>query len=89
MPGFVIFDQPSQAHYPAERDQDGRLDPLDDKDRHAVHALFELMNNACSDIAHGFQVIILDHAHIDDKWFENAIVEEWRRGQFLVPPSWY
>ncbi|MDA9526852.1 hypothetical protein XI06_42485, partial [Bradyrhizobium sp. CCBAU 11434] len=74
--------------YPAERDQDGRLDPLDDKDRHAVHALFELMHRACVDINDQFQVIILDHAHLDDDWFESAIVEEWRHGKFLVPPAW-
>ncbi|MDT0499175.1 DUF3732 domain-containing protein [Algiphilus sp. W345] len=88
VPGFVIFDQPSQAHYPAERDQDGRLDPLDDKDRHAVRALFGLMNAACAHIGNDFQIIILDHAHLDDDWFESAIVEEWRRGRFLVPPQW-
>lgn len=88
VPGFVVFDQPSQAHYPAERDQDGRLDPLDDKDRHAVRALFGLIHKACTDIGEHLQIIILDHAHLDDDWFEGAIVEEWRRGQFLVPPEW-
>jgi hypothetical protein len=88
VPGFAIFDQPSQAHYPAERDKDGRLDPLDDKDRHAVHALFELMHRACLGIDDDFQLIVLDHAHLDDDWFEEAIVEEWRRGKFLVPPEW-
>jgi Protein of unknown function (DUF3732) len=88
VPGFAIFDQSSQAHYPAERDQGGRLNPLEDKDRHAVHALFELMHKACSDINDDFQLIILDHAHLDDDWFEDAIIEEWRRGKFLVPPEW-
>ena len=87
VPAIVIFDQPSQAHYPAERDQEGRLDPLDDKDRHAVQALFELMHKACSEID-GLQLIVLDHAHLNDSWFEDAIVEEWRRGQFLIPPHW-
>jgi hypothetical protein len=88
VPAFVIFDQPSQAHYPAERDQNGSLDPLDDKDRHAVHALFELMYKVCSGAENPFQVIVLDHARLKDDWFEAAIVEEWRRGQFLVPPAW-
>ena len=88
VPAFVIFDQPSQAHYPAERDQDGRLDPLDDKDRQAVQALFALMHRACVENGGQFQVIVLDHAHLDDRWFEDAIVEEWRRGNALVPASW-
>lgn len=87
VPAILIFDQPSQAHYPAERDQQGSLDPLDDKDRHAVQALFELMHRACQEIE-GLQLIVLDHAHLADEWFEASIVEEWRRGQFLVPPAW-
>jgi len=87
VPATLILDQPSQAHYPAERDQEGRLDPLDDKDRHAVQALFELMHRACQEID-GLQLIVLDHAHLADDWFEASIVEEWRRGQFLVPPAW-
>ncbi|WP_306028840.1 DUF3732 domain-containing protein [Stappia sp. MMSF_3263] len=87
VPATLIFDQPSQAHYPAERDQEGSLDPLDDKDRHAVQALFELMYRACQEIE-GLQLIVLDHAHLADDWFEASIVEEWRRNRFLVPPEW-
>ena len=87
VPATLIFDQPSQAHYPAERDQEGRLDPLDDKDRHAVQSLFELMHRACQEID-GLQLIVLDHAHLADEWFEAVIVEEWRRNRFLVPPEW-
>lgn len=87
VPAILIFDQPSQAHYPADRDQQGSLDPLDDKDRHAVQALFELMYRACQEID-GLQLIVLDHAHLADDWFEASIVEEWRRNRFLVPPEW-
>ncbi|WP_460450691.1 DUF3732 domain-containing protein [Alsobacter sp. SYSU BS001988] len=58
----MIVDQSSQAHYPAERDRDGGLDPLDDKDRHAVHALFEPMHRACQELE-GPQSIVLDCAH--------------------------
>lgn len=87
VPATLIFDQPSQAHYPAERDQEGSLDPLDDKDRHAVQALFELMHVSCQEIE-GLQLIVLDHAHLADSWFETSIVEEWRRGRSLVPADW-
>lgn len=87
VPATLILDQPSQAHYPAERDQGGSLDPLEDKDRHAVQALFELMYRACREIE-DLQLIVLDHAHLADDWFEASIVEEWRRGRFLVPPAW-
>lgn len=50
VPATLILDQLSQAHYPAERDQEGSLDPRDDKDRHAVQALFELMHRSCQEI---------------------------------------
>lgn len=88
VPGFLIFDQPSQAHYPPEADQDGRLDPLEDADRRAVHNLFELMHEVSGEIGQGFQLIVLDHAHLDDDWFENAITEEWRGDDALVPIEW-
>jgi hypothetical protein len=88
VPGFVFFDQPSQAHYPAERDQDGTLDPLNDEDRTAVYALFKLMDDACAEIGTGFQLIVLDHAHMDEPWFESAIVEEWRQDSALIPAEW-
>jgi hypothetical protein len=88
VPGFVFFDQPSQAHYPAERDQDGKLDPLNDHDRTAVSALFKLMDDGCNEIAQGFQLIVLDHAHMNEDWFEKAIIEEWRQDRALVPAIW-
>lgn len=83
VPAFIFFDQPSQAHYPPERDQDGKLDPLRDEDRTAVLSLFKLLNSADAG-----QIVVLDHAHIDEPWFENAIIEEWRHGDALVPMSW-
>lgn len=88
VPGFLIFDQPSQAHYPPETDQSGNIDVLSDADRLAVHNLFHLMYSASLGIGEGFQLVILDHAHLDDDWFNSAIVEEWRDGVALVPTEW-
>ena len=90
VPGFLIFDQPSQAHYPpdSDRGQDGSLVPLQDSDRQAVYDLFELMLEVANEIGEGFQCIVLDHAKISEEWFENAIVEEWRGDAFLVPAEW-
>lgn len=90
VPGFIIFDQPSQAHYPPDRDEneDGGLEPLQDADRRAVHDLFELMYDVSQDVGEGFQVIVLDHARISEGWFEDSIVEEWRGDRFLVPLDW-
>jgi prefoldin subunit 5 len=88
VPAFLVFDQPTQAYYPPDS-VDGSLDEIDvDDDRRAVSSLFELMNLACSEIAEPFQLIVLDHAHLRDKWFEDAIIEEWRGENALVPYGW-
>ena len=88
VPGFLILDQPTQAYYPPDRVKGG-LDQIEkDADRRAVQALFRLMHDACGDIRAPFQLIVLDHAHLNDSWFEDAIVEEWRGENALVPRGW-
>ena len=88
VPAFLILDQPTQAYYPPDR-VEGGLDQIEkDADRLAVQALFRLMHSACQDIERPFQLIILDHAHLSDDWFEASIIEEWRGNNALVPPTW-
>jgi hypothetical protein len=88
VPGFVIFDQPSQAHYPPERDADGSLEGLADADRIAVLQLFKLVADAAEELAPVMQIIVMDHADLKHEWFETAIVERWRWGNKLVPEEW-
>ena len=88
VPGFIIFDQPSQAHYPPEQDADGSIDALADEDRTAVLQLFKLVSDAAAELAPNLQIIVLDHADLKREWFESAVVERWRQGEKLVPPSW-
>lgn len=88
VPGFIVFDQPSQAHYPAERDAEGSLDVLNDEDQKAVHQLFQLMFDVAVELAGDLQIIVLDHADLRDDWFRKAVVERWRKGVKLVPASW-
>lgn len=88
VPAFLIFDQPTQAYYPPDRTEGG-LDQIEkDADRAAVQALFHLMKVACEQINPDFQLIVLDHAHLKDDWFEASIVEEWRGATALVPYDW-
>ena len=53
VPGILVFDQPSQAHYPPEADQRDGVDWLQDADRRAVHNLFEFMHSASASIGDG------------------------------------
>lgn len=35
------------------------------------------------------QIIVSDHVNLrDEPWFQEAIVEEWRGGNALIPDSW-
>ena len=83
-----MLDQPSQAHYPPERDEGGRIDELPDEDQAAVCQLFTLLHHYCGELAPGMQVIVADHVELLEDWFRNSIAERWRGGIALVPQSW-
>jgi hypothetical protein len=88
VPSFLIFDQPSQAHYPPERDAEGSINALKDEDKTAVLQLFKLISTAALELAPGLQIIVMDHADLKDSWFETAVVERWRGGMKLIPSDW-
>ncbi len=88
VPSFLILDQPSQAHYPPERDANGALEGLRDEDQQAVLKLFRLIAEVAEELAPELQVIVLDHADLKRDWFEQTVVERWRGGKKLIPDSW-
>ncbi|MHB1058070.1 MAG: DUF3732 domain-containing protein [Rhodanobacter sp.] len=88
VPGFLILDQPSQAHYPPERDANGALEGLRDEDQQAVLKLFQLIATAAGELAPELQIIVLDHADLKREWFDRTVIERWRGGKKLIPDSW-
>ncbi|MFQ6753523.1 DUF3732 domain-containing protein [Cereibacter sphaeroides] len=87
VPAFLMLDQPSQAHYPPERDQDGKIEGLGDEDQAAVHQLYGLLHRY-SEAVPQMQVIVTDHVELLDDWFRGSIIERWRNGIALVPLDW-
>jgi hypothetical protein len=87
LPGFLMLDQPSQAHYPPDRDQNGRIEGLADDDQEAVRKLFMLLHRFTNETPN-IQVIVSDHVELLDDWFRDAIAERWRDGIALIPVSW-
>lgn len=87
VPRFLMLDQPTQAHYPAEADNASGL-PEDDADRVAVRAMFELMRDVVAELAPAFQVIVCDHADLPEDWFQAAVRHRWRGGVKLIPADW-
>ena len=70
------------------RDADGSIDGLSNEDQTAVFQLFKLIADAAAELAPNLQIIIMDHADLKHEWFQNAVVERWRRGKKLVPLEW-
>ena len=60
-----------------------------DEDQQAVHRLFELIDRFTKQLAPDMQVIITDHADLEEPWFQAAVVERWRGEIKLVPTSWH
>lgn len=89
VPGLLMLDQPTQAFYPPDPTEDRSIDELGDEDREAVNRLFRLIFDVTEVLAPGLQVIITDHADLNEEWFQSAVVEKWRGGTKLVPEAWY
>jgi hypothetical protein len=88
VPRFLILDQPTQVYYPSDKDAEGSLNVLGDSDRAWVIRLFRWINERLAELKGGLQVIVTDHAEVDEPWFGEAVVERWRNGKALVPADW-
>jgi hypothetical protein len=86
VPRFLFFDQPTQPFYPDDvrRESD---EVLSDEDDVRVGELFTLLREVANHLE-GFQIIIPDHANRPEQWFQDAVVENWRDGNALVPQRW-
>ncbi len=88
VPRFLFIDQPSQVYFPADTSGDGSLSGIVNEDREAVIRMFKLALQVVEALQPGMQVIITDHADINEPWFQSAVIERWRGGTKLVPDSW-
>lgn len=88
VPGLLIFDQPTQVYFPSEQTPDRSLDDLADDDRAAVRRLFEFIFEITAALTPHLQVIVTDHADLNEGWFQAAVKERWRGGIRLIPSSW-
>lgn len=94
VPGFLVYDQPSQVYFPrrlAGGRRDDEDDPkLQDEDIDAVQKVFKVIAKVVATANDALQVIVLDHAG-SDVWEginKVTLVEEWRDGNKLVPMAW-
>jgi hypothetical protein len=96
VPGFLVFDQPSQVYFPKRPSKNDDKEEVDlikpdwrDEDIAAVRKVFAVLGEEVRSAEGRLQVIVLDHADegvwggLDDV----VLTEEWR-GAKLVPESW-
>jgi energy-coupling factor transporter ATP-binding protein EcfA2 len=88
VPRFVVFDQPSQAFFPRDRETGGDLTELSDTDRDNTRKLYKMMFDVVAELDGQLQIIAFDHADFGDDWFQASVIETWRNGTALVPTSW-
>ncbi|HLE57124.1 MAG TPA: DUF3732 domain-containing protein [Rhodothermia bacterium] len=88
VPRFLFLDQPSQVYFPPDKDVDGSMALVSDDDRLAVSRMFGLIFKVVAEVSPGLQVIMTEHADINEDWYREARVERWRGGLKLVPEDW-
>lgn len=95
VPGLLMLDQPSQVYFPSREEYEQLRGTIEDTagkvgvDLELVRNLFDTIFLAAEAIGDGFQVIVLEHANLDDSRFQAALAEPpWYDGG-LVPPHWY
>jgi hypothetical protein len=87
VPALLMLDQPSQAHYPPDRDA-GVISADEDEDQAAVARLYRELYNYCEALGGAMQIIVADHVELLEPWFTDATAQRWRDGIKLVPMSW-
>lgn len=81
VPGFLFLDQPSQVYFPPETNDEN-------VDSQEVRDIYSFIFERVKELFPGMQVIIVDHADINEKHFQDAVVEKWWDGTKLVPMDW-
>jgi hypothetical protein len=88
VPRFLFLDQPSQVYFPPEKDIEGSMVGISENDRMAVSRMFKFLFDVVAAISPGLQVIVTEHADLNEAWYQERIVERWRKGLKLVPDDW-
>lgn len=64
------------------------MNTSNDEERQAVLNMFNLIFNVVDSLAPNFQVIITEHANLDNERYQSYVRENWRGGKALVPSDW-
>ena len=82
VPGFLFIDQPSQVYFPSDID-------AQNTDKEEVNKLYQFIFNRVKELDGKLQVIVVDHANLANKEFQEAVIEKWWGEKKLIPEDWY
>jgi Protein of unknown function (DUF3732) len=94
VPHFLVLDQPSQVYFPSKEAylaMEGKtVHEIQgaNADIQAVNRMFELLFDVCEELSPHLQIIVLEHANLEDERFQKALLEDpWTNGRALIPAS--
>lgn len=87
VPGVLILDQPSQVYFPPDHVGE---EVLESDDRVLLLNIFNAVHRTLRRLDGKLQVIVMEHADLEDPAFSDHVEHRWRRrdGQALVPAAW-
>lgn len=82
VPNFLFIDQPSQVYFPSETDEQRT-------DWEEVNKLYRFIYDRVQELKGDLQVIIVDHADLNNDAFRKNTIESWlSKDNGLVPNDW-
>lgn len=84
IPRFLFLDQPSQIYFPSDSSELAKC-----KDIEAVKRMFKFIIDRTNEMGGEFQVIMTEHANIQDEDFQHNVTQKWYEGDKLIPEEWY
>ena len=68
-------------YFPPETDKQ-------DVDSQEIRMIYKFIFERINELHPDMQVIIVDHADINEDYFQNAVIEKWWNRTKLVPTDW-
>ena len=85
VPAFLFLDQPSQVYFPVTME---KLQP-GSEDYKAVENIYAFINDRVNEEDGKLQVIVVDHARLQNKIFDKSVIENWHKvDDNLIPSDW-
>ena len=82
VPRCLFIDQPSQVYFPSDMD-------AKNTDREEVNNLYKFIFDRVKEMKGEMQVILVDHADLNNDEFQKSVIEKWWGEEKLIPESWY